>query len=407
MSEKTKSPMVELLTSRLFWIAFLIQIVYTIGNVCVKQTVTLQANNLGLSASVIGIIASLYTVVAMLCRTPFGNAMDRMDKKKVLMVTFAARALVFVGFGLCSGVTVFVILRFLHGALFGMGHIAMMIVLAVGGNRKNLGAALGLLTLLPKLISSYTTSIALTICDTVGTNAACYAGAVCNVICIVLCLALTFPKKEQPESKKAEKKAHGLSAYLNYYAIPLILITTFTSVPSLFVDNYMVLYGEAVPEMAEAARSYLTSYMWWMGIGAFIAGYAFDKVGFKVSTYPCVIMSIAAQMMLGFSSNPTVLAASAILCGLACGGVSVTVRTHAVNESPVSVAALTVATTGVFQDLSSLLGASMGGFLIDGLGYISTFRIITVFPVIALIMMFFYKPIIQFLREGKAKAEVI
>lgn len=399
--------MVELLTSRTFWIAFLIQVVYTIGNVFVKQTVTIQANNLGMSATIIGVIASCYTIMAMVCRTPFGQAMDRFDKKKVLMFTFAARAIVFVGLGVANSVPVFVALRFLHGALFGMGHIAMMIVLAAGGNRKALGAALGLLTLLPKLISSYTTTFALFVCDTIGTNAACYAGAACNLVCVALCLFLVF--QAEPAKGPAPKRdlASGLKNYMNWRAIPLILICTFVSVPSLFVDNFMVLYGAAVPAVETVARSYLTSYMWWMGIGAFAAGYAFDKFGFTVCAYPTIIMGIAAQAMLGFSTDSTILRISAILCGIACGSIAVLVRTHAVNESPVSVAALTIATTGLFQDLSSLLGSACGGVLIDVLDYSGTFKLITIFPVLALVMMFFYPAIMKCLKGAEQVEETV
>lgn len=406
-NQKEKSPMVELLTSRVFWIAFLIQVIYTIGNVFVKQTVTIQANNLGMSATIIGVIASCYTIMAMVCRTPFGRAMDRFDKKKVLMFTFVARAIVFVGLGIANSVPVFIALRFLHGALFGMGHIAMMIVLAVGGNRKALGAALGLLTLLPKLISSYTTTFALFICDTIGTSAACYAGAVCNLICVVLCLFLAF--KNEPAKGPAPKQslASGLKNYMNWRAIPLILICTFVSVPSLFVDNFMVLYGAAVPAVETVARSYLTSYMWWMGIGSFLAGYAFDKFGFKVCTYPTIIIGIAAQAMLGFSTDSMILRISAILCGLACGSIAVVVRTHAVNESPVSIAALTIATTGLFQDLSSLLSSACGGVLIDALDYSGTFKLITIFPVLALVMMFFYPAIMKCLKGAGREDETV
>lgn len=403
---KEKSPMMELLTSRNFWVAFVIQIIYTIGNVCVKQTVTLQASSLGMSAAVIGVIASLYTIMAMVCRTPFGQAMDRFDKKKVLMLTFVARAAVFVGFGLCVNIPMFVALRFVHGALFGMGHIAMMIVLAAGGNRKSLGAALGLLTLLPKLASSYTTRIALAICDSVGTYAACYAGAAFNVICLLLCLLLVFPEHGAPAKARAKSAGSGLKNYMNYRAVPLILICTMVSVPSLFIDNFMVLYGTAVPEVATVAKDYLSRYMWWMGIGSFVAGYAFDKLGFRICTYPCIIMGIAAQALLGFSTDSGMLLVSAVLCGLAAGGIAVTVRTHAVNESPVEVAALTVATTGLFQDLSSLLSSSFGGFLVDGIGYSATFKVIIMFPVIALVMMFFYPKLMEILKGGRTVAEV-
>lgn len=404
--EKEKNPMVDLLTNRNFWVAFIIQLIYTVGNVCVKQTVTLQASNLGMSAAIIGVIASCYTIMAMVCRTPFGQAMDRFDKKKVLMLTFIARALVFVGFGLCVNIPMFVGLRFLHGALFGMGHIAMMIVLAAGGNRKSLGAALGLMTLLPKLASSYTTKIALMICESVGTYAACYAGAVCNVICVLLCLFLVFQDRPIPAKTKVGAAASGLKNYMNYRAVPLILLCTLVSVPSLFIDNFIVLYGMAVPEVAVVAKEYLSRYMWWMGIGSFVAGYAFDRLGFRICTYPCIIMGIAAQVMLGFTTNPSVLMVSAILCGLAAGGISVTVRTHAVNESPAAVVALTIATTGLFQDLSSLLSSSLGGFLIDGIGYPGTFKMIIIFPVIALIMMFFYPKLIAILKGGQPAVEV-
>lgn len=359
-----------------------------------------------MSAAIIGVIASCYTIMAMVCRTPFGQAMDRFDKKKVLMLTFIARAFVFVGFGLCVNVPMFVGLRFLHGALFGMGHIAMMIVLAAGGNRKSLGAALGLMTLLPKLASSYTTKIALMICESVGTSAACYAGAVCNVICVLLCLFLVFQDRPKPAKAKVAAAASGLKNYMNYRAVPLILLCTLVSVPSLFIDNFIVLYGMAVPEVAVVAKEYLSRYMWWMGIGAFVAGYAFDRLGFQICTYPCIIMGIVAQVMLGFSTNPGVLMVSAVLCGLAAGGIAVTVRTHAVNESPAAVVALTIATTGLFQDLSSLLSSSVGGFLIDGIGYTSTFKMIIIFPVIALIMMFFYPKLIAILKGGQPVVEV-
>jgi len=406
-NQKEKSPMVELLTSRVFWIAFLIQVVYTIGNVFVRQTVTIQANNLGLSATIIGVIASCYTIMAMVCRTPFGQAMDRFDKKKVLMFTFVARAIVFVGLGVAKSIPVFVALRFLHGALFGMGHIAMMIVLAAGGNRKALGAALGLLTLLPKLISSYTTTFALFVCDTIGTNAACYAGAVCNLVCVVLCLFLAFKDGPAKGAVPKQSLSSGLKNYMNWRAIPLILICTFVSVPSLFVDNFMVLYGAAVPAVEAVARSYLTSYMWWMGIGSFVAGYAFDKFGFKVCAYPTIVIGIAAQAMLGFSTDSMVLRISAILCGLACGSIAVVVRTHAVNESPVNMASLTIATTGLFQDLSSLLGSACGGVLIDALDYSGTFKLITIFPVLALVMMFFYPAIMKCLKGTRRDEETV
>lgn len=402
---KKKSIMATVLTDRNFWLALLIMTTANIGNACVRQPVTLLGSNLGLAASALGVITSLYTIIAMLGRGPFGNAVDAARGKRktwVLGGQYAVRGIVFIGFALCGNVPMFVLLKFAQGLTFGMGHIAMMVVLAETMDKRALGSAFGLITLIPKLLSSVTNTITLNITNTFGVEYSCYAGAILSFIPAVLCLLLVMPDRENAPAKTKAK--FSLKTFVNYRAIPLVLIMTFVSVPSLFVDNFMVLFGQSA-NMADQAGSYISDYMWWMGIGAFVAGYLFDRFGFKGNAIIIAAMALIAQIMMAFSLNPTVWFISSILCGLAAGGIASVTRGYAVNESPKAVAALTVATLGVMQDLATLVGSSIGGVLADTVGYITTFKLIAICPAVALIMLLFFLPKLVAILKGGAAVE--
>lgn len=394
------------LTNRNFWVALLIMVTANVGNACVRQPVTLLGDDLGLTASAIGFITSIYTVFAMLGRGPFGNAVDHAKKKTwVLAAQYIARGIIFIGFALCATIPMYVVLKFMQGLTFGMGHIAMMIVIAETMDKKALGTAFGLITLLPKLLSAVTTSITLWITTTFGVEYSCYAGAVLSFVPAALCLLLKMPERDEAEAAKPKKK-FSLNTFAYWRAIPLVLIMTFVSVPSLFIDNFMVLFGREAGIDGQAA-GYLTNYMMWMGIGAFLAGYAFDRWGFKKNAVVLCICAAVAQIMIGITLDSTVWIVSAVLCGIAAGGIAVIIRSFAVLKCPPTITALVVATLGVMQDLASLVGSAAGGVLADVLGYTTTFQVIAAFPVIALVMVVFFLPgLVKVMQGGKAAQEL-
>lgn len=394
------SILLTVFTNKNFWLALLIMITANVGNACVKQPVTLMGSDLGFTASALGFITSLFTIFAMLGRGPFGNAVDHSRHKTwVLAAQYVARGLVFIGFAFCMSQPMYIILKFAQGLTFGMGHIAMMLVIAETMDKRALGSAFGLIVLVPKLLSSVTNNITLQITTTFGAEYSCFAGAILSFVPAALCLLLTMPTREVNEPKSTTK--FSIKTFVNYRAIPLILIMTFVSIPSLFVDNFMILYGKT-DGMESMARDYITNYMWWMGIGSFLAGYAFDRFGFKRVGIALAIMGTIAQAILGFTTDSSTWFVSALLCGLACGGISVIMRSYAVKECNQAEVALTVATLGVMQDVASLVGTSAGGVLIDAVGFAATFQILTVFPAIALIMTICFLPkLVSIIRGPK------
>ena len=389
----SKGIIATVLTHKNFWLALAVSATAQIGNACVKQPVVLLGSDLGLSASALGFIASAYIVFAMLGSGPFGNAVDHTRHTTLILSgQYVFRGLIFLGFSLCNAVPLYVVLKFMQGLSFGMGHIAMMLVIAESIDKKALGSAFGLITLIPKLLSSATNGISLQITQTSGASYSCLAGAALSLVPAALCLFLTMPKKETASSPSATHgKRLGLSTFVNVRVIPFGLILVFASIPSLFIDNFLVLYG-TTPETAALTKNYLSSYMWWMGIGSFAAGYAFDRFGFKKVAAILIVLATAAQLILGLSSNPTAWILSSFLCGISASGIACATRSYAVLNCPSESTALTVATLSIMQDFSTLLATSLGGIIIDAWSFALAFKVVAFAPLISLPLIIFLLP---------------
>lgn len=403
---KSNSIILTVLRNRNFWLALFITVTASVGNALVRQPVNMLSDEVGLGVSVFGLVSSIYVVFSMLGSGPFSNAVEHARHKTwILGGQYAVRGLVFIGFGLCASAPLYIFLRFMQGLTFGMGHIAMMIVIAETMDKKALGSAFGLIVLFTKLLSSLTNSFTLWITTAFGIEYSCYAGAIFSFIPGALCLFLIFPhvKKEDVAPKK-HHRALRLNMFINIRSVPILLIMTLISIPSLFIDNFMILYGQS-EGMVDQAGTYITTYMWWMGIGSFAAGYAYDRFGFRGIAIFLALMCFTAQLLLGFSMDAALWIVSAVLCGISAGGISAITRAFVVTKCPSAVTALTVASLGIMQDLSNLFGTSVGGILADSFGYLTTFRLIALCPLAAFFMIAFFLPkLVEVLQGGKGAA---
>ena len=400
LKSSSKSPLLTVLTSPVFWLALLIYVLSTISRAMLRQPVTLMAADLGLPAAVIGFLASLYTICAMLIRTPFGAAIDNSKNPAfVLALSNFFMAAVFVGFGLCNSTVFFVVLRALHGFCFGMAHMGMLVVVGCCIDKKALGSAFGLFTLLPKIANAYTTKLALAMQQAAGIERCAYIGAALAVACGILCLFLKMPVRtvEQSDTAKAPKK--GLFGKIYLRAVPSAIIMVLIQLTSLSVDNVGVLLGEEMG-VSTLAADYVSRYSLWMGIGIFILGYISDVVSIaqrKLILYSSILFAIIAQVMICFSQQPSMWYISSILCGLGAGGAMVA-RAIAMKESSPKVAAMAVATFAMMQDVGTILVSTFAGVIAQFSSYQTLFVVFLAGPVIAFVALaLFFDRLIKYM----------
>ncbi len=387
MEKTNKSPILTTLATPAFWLAIIINIVANMAGSCLGQPVNLVANDLGMTATLIGFVASCYTIFALLIRTPFGTVLDTARKPAVvLFFSNVFTACVYLGFAVCNSVPFFIFLRLLHGFTFGMRNMAMSVVLAKGVDKKAFGTAMGLLTLIPKIFSSITTKITLWITGTAGIEYVAYAGAALAVLAGILCL---FLKMDNSGSQGAGKK--GAKKHVFYFkALPVIVIFAILQIPSIASNNFIVLYGESA-NLSNAAATYASNQNLWMGIAGFICGYLVDKLDVKGAKWvSTVVLAIAAAagLMVGFFQESNIWLISGILCGIGAGGASI-FRTVTLRESSASVRALAVGSFAMAQDMVSIFSSTVVGLLADRIGYSMTFVFLGALPIIGIVLTLF------------------
>ncbi len=81
-------------------------------------------NDLHLDESSTGVVLSLYTIAALLIRPLSGFLVDKFSRKPLYLLCYSLFTIVFAGYALTQIITLFVILRILHGVGFGLSTVS-------------------------------------------------------------------------------------------------------------------------------------------------------------------------------------------------------------------------------------------------------------------------------------------
>ncbi len=81
-------------------------------------------NDLHLNESSTGVVLALYTVAALIIRPFSGFLVDKFSRKPLYILCYSLFAIIFAGYALTNIITIFVILRILHGFGFGLSTVS-------------------------------------------------------------------------------------------------------------------------------------------------------------------------------------------------------------------------------------------------------------------------------------------
>jgi MFS family permease len=376
-----------------FWLCVIINILNKIGRTCAKQPITLVGSSISMSATMIGSAMSVFFICSMLIRTPFGSLMDRFNKKVVLSAAFGFQALSYVLYLLVDNSGMYVFCKAMEGFGFGMAQLAMAAVVASTGSRKSMGSALGFLSMIPFLASALTNQITLWITSVFGTKYSILGAIICIGCCIILSWVLKFqPATEEKAEKKTDmEKTTGRKKLISMMALPTALIMIAVQIPTLLVDNFMVLYGNSAGITFFA--SYISIYMASNGISGGAIGYLYDKLGAKLTVFPTIISGIIATIMLATTQSVGPWMVSAVLMGIAGGGITALCRARGAAMASRSEIGLVMGTYALVMDAASIILNPVGGMIADKFGYAALYGSSAVLPILALIasVVFFQK----------------
>ena len=371
--------------SKNFIIVFFANAVLNFGQFMVNNLLPSYLNTLGLSATFVGFIISMFSYTALGFRPITGPLISGWNKKKFYIILMAAVLLSYVGYGIAgSSIAVIMISRLLHG--FGQGAVSALALvmisdwlpsekLASGVTMFGLGGVVG---------SALGPAIGLTFAEKVGYNAAFLCSACLFAVCFVT--AFLISSDERPDGKIS----FTLKGMISMDVLIPALLLTFTMIVRAST-NYLVVFlsderhieGIKFYFFANAAANLVFRPM--------IAKLA-DKRGIPFAMVPTFVFFAATMLAIAFCHNTFTLMLVAVLHAVGFGSIFAFLQAIAMKVAKPEDRGAASSTSFIGIDLGDLIGPIVWGVLIDSFGYATMFLCNLIPIVLSAVIFFIWAP---------------
>lgn len=321
------------------------------------------------SESVIGAVLSCYTISALLIRPFMGYLYDGFARKPIYLAAYFLFTSIFVGYLLASLLTVFIMLRILHGFAFGtvtVGGNTLVIDITPSSRR---GEALGYYGLTNNTAMSIGPMTGLFLHDahvsyelifTVGLSA-CALG-----------LLMAFLVKA-PQKAPVKRPPISLDRFILLKGIPASIALLLLSIPYGATTNYIAVYAHQI-HLDIPTGFFFTLMAVGMGVSRIFAGKYVDR-GYVTQTisYGFYLVTAAFFCLAGCESliryNQTLTAVVfyviPFMLGIGFGIMFPAYNTLYVNLAPNNQRGTATSTYLTAWDVGLGLGISIGGYIAE------------------------------------------
>ncbi|MBN7771759.1 MFS transporter [Clostridium aminobutyricum] len=340
------------------------------------------------SASIAGLIASIFVLGGVFGRLFSGQYMERIGRRKFILSGCFLFFLASVAYLLPLGIVSLLIIRFLHGFTFGSIHNALSTVVLgfIPPNRR--GEGIGYFSLNFTVATAFGPFIGMFIVHAYSYTILFTFCAFSAFLCL---LSALFVKIETPvftEEQTAHlKEKFTFKAVFERSALPLAFVIFFMSLCYAGVTAFLNSFA------AELNLTYMASIFFLVyGVAILLfrplAGKLLDKKGDNIVMLPTIAFYAASLFTLTFAQTKTLFLLAAILMALGYGNIlnmGQTIAVKSVDSHKISTA---TSTYFIFSDAGMGLGPLLMGLFVTWKGYAFMFLIEAVIVTLSILLYY-------------------
>ena len=316
--------------------------------------------------SVAGIVLALYTLSALFIRPFSGFLVDMFSRKPLYLICHGIFTIVFAGYVVGATITLFIILRVIHGMAFGMNTVSGSTVAVDILASERRGEGIG--------YYGMAASVAMAVGPVVGlwlyraySYDALFIGAFSASAMGLLCIFAIKPtKKAIPET--TVKQPISLDRFILLKALPCAALLFLTGLGYGAVLNYVGLFSENAAYPVDAGGFFIL-----LSIGIFLTRILSARfINHSKMTLLTVIgaaIILSAFLLLTFCSNPIIYYFTAFLLGVGYGYINPVFQTMFINLAEHSQRGTANATYFTFWDMGIGIGTVIGGIVLEYLNF--------------------------------------
>ena len=339
-------------------------------------------DNLGTTGSVAGIVLALYTISA-LCIRPFsGYLVDTFSRKPFYLFCYAFFCLIFAGYVIATTLTLFIMLRIIHGVAFGLSTVSGSTIAVDIMDSERRGEGIGYFGMAANIAMAVGPVAGLWIQKKFSFDALFIAAFLSSFIGFLTILFIKPIKKTF--SSPEEKQTLSFDRFILIKALPCVTLLFFAGLGYGSVLNYVGLYSEMAPFASNAGAFFMI-----ISVGIVIARLISAKSinnGKIVSmVYIGSTALILSFVLFVFCQNAIMLYLIAFLLGIGFGYINPAFQTMFINLAHHNQRGTANATYFTFWDFGIGIGTLIGGSIIENLNFQWLYGICTLLLIIGVI----------------------
>ena len=322
----------------------------------------------GASTAIAGLSASIFIIGGLVTRPLCGKWIYRVGQTKTLYIGAFLSLVLTLAYFAASSTVLLLLVRFLHGAAFGVTSLATGTIVAGVVSSKRYGEGIGYFTLSSTVATAIGPFIGLMLIQHRSFDSIIIACSIAAAIGLVILPLLSVNELELTEEQVEEARGFKLSNYIEPKVVPIALVAMVAYLCYASVISFLALYSQEI-QLAGAASFFFIVYAAAIFVTRPFTGRRFDVKGENSVMYAAILIFAIGLAVFSQAHHGYVLMLAAAVMGFGFGAVQSSSRAIAVKITAPHRMGLATSTFFMFLDMGMGIGPLLWGIVIPFTGY--------------------------------------
>ncbi|MBN2060744.1 MAG: MFS transporter [Deltaproteobacteria bacterium] len=341
------------------------------------------------STGVAGLVSGIFIIGILIGRLLTGRIVEDIGSRKILIAGTLFFIITSASYFAAVNLVLLIIIRFFHGAAYGVASTATGTIVAQLIPEKRRGEGIGYYSMSQILATALGPLVGIMLSQRVDFSIIFLISSLIAAIGFGISIIISQPvRKPSTQGPALSSKGFHLSSFLESTAIPISIIILIAGFIYSAVLTFLSLYSMEL-HLEKAAIFFFVVYAVMVILSRPFSGRLLDKKGANFVVYPCLFLFAIGMYLLGQTNNGTTLLLAGAIIGLGYGNFLSCGQAISIKGAPSNRLGLATATYYMFLDVGFGIGPYIFGSLVPFTGYRGLYLMMAA-VVLATIVLYYF-----------------
>lgn len=379
--------------NRCFVSIFLANSLMYLSQWMVNSLVAKYADYLGATASMVGIVSSVFALTALLFKIVSGPALDVYNRRIILILAMCVMGISYFGYSASSNVPMLVSFRLFQGC--GQAFTATC-CLALASDTlppDQFGTGIGIFSLAQAVMQAIGPTAGLALMNRFGYHMTFVISGSIMVAAALLAACVNVPYKKEKKFKITMDSIFAKEALL-----PVILIF-FLSTAFSVINSFLIIFA-GKQGITGNIGLYFTVYACTLLFSRPLIGKLSDRLGMVRVAIPAMFCFALSFLVISFSTTLLSLLTAGLIAGFGYGACQPAIQTLCMKCVSQKRRGAASSSSYIGNDLGQLLGPNVAGAVIVAFGYNAMWRFMMLFIFTAVVLVIIFRKKIYLIEKN-------